>query len=53
VAALVAQIRREVTAKPDHYVVNTHFHGTTVLGNPEYRRIAPQAEIVSSTVTRK
>ncbi|MGA2327146.1 MAG: MBL fold metallo-hydrolase [Bryobacteraceae bacterium] len=53
VAALVGQVRREITQKPIRYIVNTHFHADHVLGNPAYRRIAPHAEIVSSTVTRK
>jgi glyoxylase-like metal-dependent hydrolase (beta-lactamase superfamily II) len=52
VASLVSQIRRDITPKPIRWVVNTHFHGDHVLGNPAYKRIAPRADIVSSTVTR-
>jgi glyoxylase-like metal-dependent hydrolase (beta-lactamase superfamily II) len=52
VAALAAQIRRQITAKPIRYVVNTHFHWDHTQGNPTYRKIAPHADIVSSTTTR-
>ncbi len=50
-AALVAQFRG-ITSKPVRYVVNTHFHFDHVGGSPEYRKIAPQADLISSTVTR-
>ena len=52
-AALVAQIRREVTDKPVRYVVNTHFHWDHMLGDPAYRRDGLMADILASNATKK
>jgi glyoxylase-like metal-dependent hydrolase (beta-lactamase superfamily II) len=48
-AALVAQIRTEVSPKPVRYLVNSHFHWDHTQGNQVYR----QAQIISSDVTRQ
>ncbi len=51
-AALVAQIRRDITKKPVRYVVTTHFHWDHTQGSPAYKRLEPGAEIVASNATR-
>ncbi len=53
VAALVRQIRNEITPKPVRYVVASHFHWDHSQGTPAYRRIAPHADIVATEATRQ
>ena len=48
-AALVRQIRAEVSPKPVRYVVASHFHWDHTHGLPAYR----PADLVSSAVTRR
>ena len=53
VIALVSQIRREVSAKPVRYIVNSHFHWDHTQGSPAYRRLAPNADVIASETTRR
>ncbi|MCX6590832.1 MAG: MBL fold metallo-hydrolase [Acidobacteria bacterium] len=53
VVSLVSQIRRTISKKPVKYVVNSHFHWDHTQGTPGYRRIAPQASVISSVATRE
>jgi glyoxylase-like metal-dependent hydrolase (beta-lactamase superfamily II) len=53
VAALVAQIRRDLTAKPVRYIVNTHFHWDHTQGMPAYRTLAPDAQVLATSTTRR
>lgn len=52
-AALVAQIRREITSKPVRYLVNSHFHWDHVQGNAAYRKSSTQVEVIASEATRQ
>lgn len=52
VVSLLQQIRKEVSTKPVRYIVNSHFHWDHSEGNPAYRRLFPQAEIITSDTTR-
>lgn len=52
-AALVTQIRKELTQKPVRYLVNTHFHYDHTQGNPAYVKAFSKLDIVASETTKK
>src|SRR6476661_9748687 len=47
-AALLAQIRREVTDKPVRYLVNSHFHWDHTQGDTTYKKADPRVQIIAS-----
>jgi glyoxylase-like metal-dependent hydrolase (beta-lactamase superfamily II) len=53
VAALVAQIKKEVTTKPVRLVVNSHFHWDHVQGNSGYRTAGGKVEFIASEPTKE
>ena len=51
-AALLAQIKREVTGKPVRYLVNSHFHWDHSQGNSAYTQTGHRVEILATKTTR-
>lgn len=52
-AALIAQIKNEVTSKPVRWLVNTHFHWDHTQGNRAYLSMGNQVDIVASNATKQ
>ncbi|MBZ5611176.1 MAG: MBL fold metallo-hydrolase [Acidobacteriia bacterium] len=52
-AALIAQIKSEITAKPVRYVVDTHFHFDHTQGNRAYLNTGNKVDIVASKTTKQ
>ena len=53
-AGLIAQIKKQVTAKPVRYLVDTHFHWDHVQGNRGYRdAFGKDLQIISSAKTKQ
>jgi glyoxylase-like metal-dependent hydrolase (beta-lactamase superfamily II) len=52
-AALIAQIKKEITPKPVRYVVNTHFHWDHTQGNHAYRAAGSRIDFIASEPTKK
>jgi glyoxylase-like metal-dependent hydrolase (beta-lactamase superfamily II) len=52
-AALIRQIRSEVTDKPVRYVINTHFHWDHMQGTQAYKQTGSQVDIISTEATKQ
>ena len=52
-ASLIRQIRREITAKPVRYVINTHFHWDHTQGDHAYRAAFSPIDFIASSATKQ
>jgi cyclase len=52
-AALIAQIKKEITAKPVRYLVNTHFHWDHTQGDAAYKTANAKIDIIASEQTKQ
>jgi glyoxylase-like metal-dependent hydrolase (beta-lactamase superfamily II) len=52
-AALIAQIKKEVTTKPVRYLVNSHFHWDHTQGNAAYKAGGAKVDIIASDTTKQ
>src|SRR5580692_1577450 len=52
-AALIAQIRKEVTTTPVRYLVNSHFHSDHTQGDAAYKAGGTKVDIIASDATKQ
>jgi cyclase len=52
-AALIAQIKKDVTTKPVRYLVNSHFHWDHTQGDSAYKAGGAKVDIIASDATKQ
>jgi cyclase len=52
-AALIAQIKKEITTKPVRYLVNTHFHWDHTQGDAAYKSANTKLDIIATEQTKQ
>src|SRR3984957_12575222 len=52
-ASLIAQIKKDVTAKPVRYLVNSHFHWDHTQGDAAYKANNAKVDIIASDTTKQ
>jgi glyoxylase-like metal-dependent hydrolase (beta-lactamase superfamily II) len=52
-AALIAQIKKDVTTKPVRYLVNSHFHWDHTQGDAAYKASGAKVDIIASDTTKQ
>src|SRR6202166_4123797 len=52
-AALIAQIKKDVTTKPVRYLVNSHFHWDHTQGDAVYKASGAKVDIIASDATKQ
>ena len=52
-AALIAQIKKDITTKPVRYLVNSHFHWDHTQGDAAYKATSAKVDIIASDVTKQ
>lgn len=52
-AALIAQIKREVTPNPVRFLINTHFHWDHTQGNQAYTMTGEKVERIATNATKE
>jgi cyclase len=52
-AALIAQIKKDVTTKPVRYLVNSHFHWDHTQGDAAYKATGGKVDIIASDTTKQ
>jgi len=52
-AALIAQIKKDVTTKPVRYLVNSHFHWDHTQGDAAYKTGGAKVDIIASQTTKQ
>ena len=52
-AALIAQIKKDITTKPVRYLVNSHFHWDHTQGDAAYKGGGAKVDIIASEATKQ
>ena len=52
-AALIAQIKKDITTKPVRYLVNSHFHWDHTQGDAAYKASGGKVDIIASDATKQ
>jgi len=52
-AALIAQIKKDITTKPVRYLVNSHFHWDHTQGDAAYKASGAKVDIIASEATKQ